>query len=96
MAMELLALSVRTLNCLKRASINKVGELLEKDPSELLTIRNFGVRSLDELKEKLSEHGISYGDKEASEDLIEEVDGSTDGTEVLQEVEDLGSFEAQE
>ena len=92
MALESLALSVRTLNCLKRASINKVGELLEKDPSELLTIRNFGIRSLDELKEKLFEHGISYGDKEASE----EVDGSSDGTEALQEVGDLGPFEAQE
>ncbi len=57
---EELDLSVRAFNCLKRAGITKVGEILEKlerDEDELLAIRNFGVKSLAELKEKLEEKG---------------------------------------
>jgi DNA-directed RNA polymerase subunit alpha len=55
---EDLDLSVRAFNCLKRAGITKVGEILEKldrDEDELLAIRNFGQKSLEELKEKLEE-----------------------------------------
>jgi DNA-directed RNA polymerase subunit alpha len=54
---EDLDLSVRAFNCLKRAGITKVGEILEKlerDEDELLAIRNFGTKSLDELKEQLA------------------------------------------
>ena len=56
---EKLELSPRTLNCLKRSHISKVGELLEMSDDELLKIRNFGEKSLDELKEKLLEHGVT-------------------------------------
>ena len=56
---EKLELSPRTLNCLKRSHISKVGEVLEMTDDELLKIRNFGEKSLDELKEKLIEHGIT-------------------------------------
>lgn len=58
---EDLDLSVRAFNCLKRAGITKVGEILEKldrDEDELLAIRNFGLKSLDELKEKLEAKGF--------------------------------------
>jgi DNA-directed RNA polymerase subunit alpha len=58
---EDLDLSVRAFNCLKRAGITKVGEILEKlerDEDELLSIRNFGQKSLDELKEKLEMKGF--------------------------------------
>jgi DNA-directed RNA polymerase subunit alpha len=58
---EVLDLSVRAFNCLKRAGITKVGEILEKlerDEDELLAIRNFGQKSLDELKEKLTAKGF--------------------------------------
>jgi DNA-directed RNA polymerase subunit alpha len=58
---EDLDLSVRAFNCLKRAGITKVGEILEKlerDEDELLSIRNFGQKSLDELKEKLEAKGF--------------------------------------
>ena len=48
-AVERLDLSSRTLNCLKRAGINKVGEVLEKNKPELLRIRNFGEKSYNEL-----------------------------------------------
>ena len=60
MVVESLGLSARTLNCLKRASIHKVGEVLEKSRSELLHIRNFGERSLEELDEKLELIGIRH------------------------------------
>jgi len=55
---EKLELSPRTLNCLKRAHISKVGEVLEMSDEDLLKIRNFGDKSLVELQEKLAEHGI--------------------------------------
>ena len=56
---EKLELSPRTLNCLKRAHITKLGEVLERSDDELLKIRNFGLKSLTELKDKLIEHGIA-------------------------------------
>jgi len=52
---------VRAYNCLKRAGIAKVGEVLErleKGEDEILAIRNFGRKSLDELLEKLAEKGF--------------------------------------
>lgn len=52
---EKLDLSSRTLNCLKRASLDKVGEILEMSRAELLQIRNFGEKSLNELYDKLRE-----------------------------------------
>ncbi|MFN2165184.1 MAG: DNA-directed RNA polymerase subunit alpha [Anaerolineae bacterium] len=58
---EDLELSVRAYNCLKRAGIVKVGEIierLEKGPEELLSIRNFGQKSLDELMEQLEAKGF--------------------------------------
>ena len=57
---ESLGLSARTLNCLKRASVHRVGEVLEKSLEELLHIRNFGARSLEELNQKLLEMGIQH------------------------------------
>lgn len=59
---ERLDLSARTLNCLKRAHLNRVGEILEKDRSELLKIRNFGEKSLAELYDKLDEMGLVPAD----------------------------------
>ena len=58
MPIEKLDLSSRTLNCLKRGHIGRVGEILEMSDDDLLKIRNFGEKSLDELREKLAEHGI--------------------------------------
>ena len=59
---ESLGLSPRTQNCLKRASIHKVGEVLERSRVELLSTRNFGERSLQELQEKLELLGIRHSD----------------------------------
>jgi DNA-directed RNA polymerase subunit alpha len=55
---EKLELSARTLNCLKRAHLNRVGEILEKDRSELLKTRNFGEKSLEELCSRLDQMGF--------------------------------------
>jgi len=56
---EKLELSSRTLNCLKRSNINKVGQVLEITAADLLKIRNFGNKSLVELNAKLVEYGFS-------------------------------------
>jgi DNA-directed RNA polymerase subunit alpha len=54
---EDLNLSVRSYNCLKREGINTVGDLVQKSESELMDIRNFGQKSIDEVKAKLEELG---------------------------------------
>ncbi|MDE2900811.1 MAG: DNA-directed RNA polymerase subunit alpha [Chloroflexota bacterium] len=59
---EKLELSSRTLNCLKRAGINKVGEVLERTAEELLKIRNFGEKSLEELRARLEDNNLPQPD----------------------------------
>jgi DNA-directed RNA polymerase subunit alpha len=54
---EELNLSVRSYNCLKREGINTVGDLVQKSEAELMDIRNFGQKSIDEVKAKLAEFG---------------------------------------
>ena len=55
---EELNLSVRSYNCLKREGIHTVGDLVEKSEAELMDIRNFGQKSIDEVKAKLEELGL--------------------------------------
>jgi len=59
LTIEDLNLSVRSYNCLKREGINTVGELVQKSEAELMDIRNFGQKSIDEVKAKLDELGQS-------------------------------------
>ena len=54
-------LSVRAANCLNNANITTVGELAQKSESEMLKYRNFGKKSLNEIKQKLVEMGLSLG-----------------------------------
>jgi DNA-directed RNA polymerase subunit alpha len=61
---EDLDLSERPRNCLKRAQINTVGELVTKTEDDLLAITNFGQKSLDEVLQKLDERGLSLRSKE--------------------------------
>jgi DNA-directed RNA polymerase subunit alpha len=56
---EDLDLSERPRNCLKRAQVNTVGELVERTEDDLLAITNFGQKSLDEVIQKLDERGLS-------------------------------------
>ena len=59
MPIEDLDLSERPRNCLKRAQVNTVGELLRKSEDDLLAVTNFGQKSLDEVREKLNERGLA-------------------------------------
>jgi DNA-directed RNA polymerase subunit alpha len=59
LTIEELNLSVRSYNCLKREGVNTVGDLVTKSEAELLDIRNFGQKSIDEVKAKLDELGLS-------------------------------------
>lgn len=61
---EELDLSERPRNCLKRAQVNTVGELVQKTEDDLLAITNFGQKSLDEVLQKLDERGLSLRTKE--------------------------------
>jgi len=58
MSIEELELSVRSFNCLKRASINTVEELTQKTEEDMMKVRNLGKKSLDEVKHKLEELGL--------------------------------------
>jgi len=60
---EELELSVRSANCLKNANINKIYQLVSKTEAEMLKTKNFGRKSLNEIKEVLSEMGLSLGMK---------------------------------
>jgi DNA-directed RNA polymerase subunit alpha len=56
-------LSVRSYNCLKNANIRTIGELVQKTESEMLKTKNFGRKSLNEIKEILATNGLSLGMK---------------------------------
>ncbi len=62
---EDLDLSERPRNCLKRAQVNTIGELVQKNEDDLLAITNFGQKSLDEVLQKLDERGLSLRGKES-------------------------------
>ncbi|MBQ1471678.1 MAG: DNA-directed RNA polymerase subunit alpha, partial [Eubacterium sp.] len=59
MTIEELELTVRSFNCLKRASINTVEELIQRTEEDMMKVRNLGKKSLDEVKSKLEELGLS-------------------------------------
>jgi DNA-directed RNA polymerase subunit alpha len=58
-----LELSVRSANCLKHANIKLIGDLVQKTEAEILATKNFGRKSLNEIKEILTEMGLSLGMK---------------------------------
>jgi DNA-directed RNA polymerase subunit alpha len=60
-SVEELELSVRSYNCLKNANIQTIGELVQKTESEMLKTKNFGRKSLNEIKEILANMGLSLG-----------------------------------
>ncbi|HAH33008.1 MAG TPA: DNA-directed RNA polymerase subunit alpha [Elusimicrobia bacterium] len=61
---DMIELSSRASNCLKVAGIRTIGELVNKSEDDLLAVKNFGQKSLDEIKDKLKEMGLSLGRKE--------------------------------
>src|SRR6202023_2088831 len=60
-SVEELELSVRSYNCLKNANIQSIGELVQKTEAEMLRTKNFGRKSLNEIKEILANMGLSLG-----------------------------------
>ncbi len=63
MSVNEIELSVRAANCLNNANITTVGQLAMKTEAEMLKYRNFGKKSLNEIKEKLSQLGLQLGMK---------------------------------
>jgi DNA-directed RNA polymerase subunit alpha len=77
-SVEELELSVRSYNCLKNANIQTIGDLVQKTESEMLRTKNFGRKSLNEIKEILGGLGLSFGMKiDASGRLIAPAGGSS-------------------
>jgi DNA-directed RNA polymerase subunit alpha len=96
-SVEELELSVRSYNCLKNANIQTIGELVQKTEAEMLRTKNFGRKSLNEIKEILGTIGLSLGMKidqhgrlipSANQPMIEDVDGHHDDED---ENEDLNA-----
>ncbi|GAB2898020.1 DNA-directed RNA polymerase subunit alpha [Neomicrococcus lactis] len=69
MPIEELELTVRSYNCLKREGIHTVGELVARSEADLMDIRNFGAKSIDEVKAKLVDLGMSLKDSPPGFDL---------------------------
>ena len=67
-SIEVLNLSMRTTNALKRANITTIGQILSLSNNDLLHLRNFGTKSLDELRDALAAHGYSVDSEEAEAD----------------------------
>ncbi|MBE6927649.1 MAG: DNA-directed RNA polymerase subunit alpha [Ruminococcaceae bacterium] len=65
LTIEELDLSVRSFNCLKRANINTVRDLIAKTPEEMMKVRNMGKKSLDEVQNKLAMMGLSLATEES-------------------------------
>lgn len=67
MPVENLGLSVRSLNCLKRAGVRTVGDLRNYTEEDVMKLKNFGQKSLDEINEKLAEYGLGLRRAEGDE-----------------------------
>lgn len=77
-----LELSVRSANCLKNANINKIYQLVSKSEADMLKTKNFGRKSLNEIKEVLVEMGLSLGMK--LDDFIIPVEDIEEGEQAIQ------------
>ena len=71
-SVEELELSVRSYNCLKNANIQTIAELVQKTDSEMLKTRNFGRKSLNEIKEILDDMGLHLGMK-IDDDVLKQI-----------------------
>ncbi len=76
-SVEELELSVRSYNCLKNANIQSIGDLVQKSEAEMLRTKNFGRKSLNEIKEILSGLGLGFGMKFDSQGRLVSPAGSS-------------------
>jgi DNA-directed RNA polymerase subunit alpha len=88
---EDLDLTVRSYNCLKREGIHSVGELVSRSEADLLDIRNFGAKSIEEVKAKLASMGLALKDSPPGFDPRHVVD--TFGTD---DYDDAGYVETEQ
>ena len=101
-SVEELELSVRSYNCLKNANIQTIGDLVQKTEAEMLRTKNFGRKSLNEIKEILGGLGLTFGMKfDAQGRLVAPAAGSQsagaglpEGEEVEEMDEDEGNEES--
>ena len=84
---EELDLSVRSYNCLKRAGINTVGDLIQKNEEEMMRVRNLGRKSLKEVVQKLRERGL---------DLKRSYDGEESYDSDIDYDEDIDDFSSED
>lgn len=96
MPIEVLDLSSRTYNCLKRSQITTVVQLLQMSDDELLSLRNFGQKSLEELKEKLAEHGLLGPEEEREEPVAAEAYVTEEEAAEVVAIEELEEQEFEE
>jgi len=98
-SVEELELSVRSYNCLKNANIQTIGDLVQKTEGEMLRTKNFGRKSLNEIKEILSGLGLSFGMKFDTQGRLVMPSGApasvaaaeiVEGPETETEIEELG------
>lgn len=85
MPVEQMGLSVRTMNCLRRGNIATVGQLMEKTDEELMSLRSFGQKSLDEVKNKLSEMGLVPSEPAPSEAASPDSSSQNEGGDGVEE-----------
>lgn len=74
LTIEEVGFSVRTFNCLKGAGIETIADLIEKTESDLMTVRNMGKKSLDEIIKKLARLGLSLKEEPSDDDFFVEGD----------------------
>ncbi|MBQ7566496.1 MAG: DNA-directed RNA polymerase subunit alpha, partial [Oscillospiraceae bacterium] len=67
LTIEELDLSVRSFNCLKRANINTVADLIARTEEDMMKVRNMGRKSLEEVQNKLSMMGLSLASEDSGE-----------------------------
>jgi DNA-directed RNA polymerase subunit alpha len=81
LSIEDLELSARSLNCLKRAGIETVAQLIEKDIIELIKIKNFGKKSADEINDKLKQFSLCLKGCEGMDGLVDVIEEAGEGDE---------------
>ncbi len=98
-AIEEMGFTVRTYNALKRGGIGTLGELLERNHRELMELRQFGPKAMDEVRERLQGMGFWEGEGEEDEGEEQESEGADEVTEevgeVAAEAEEVGEVAAE-
>jgi DNA-directed RNA polymerase subunit alpha len=89
-SVEELELSVRSYNCLKNANIQTIGDLVQRSEAEMLRTKNFGRKSLNEIKEILSGLGLGFGMKVDAQGRLVGGSAPSSSLTTFDEGQDLG------